>query len=266
MRRVEHLQGRISALEAGDGPIAVLIHGFPLDARMWTDQLTGLAGPFCKLVAVDLRGHGHSPWLGDEVNGMDLLASDVVDLIESLDQGPVDLVGLSMGGYVALALADRRPDLIRTLGLVDTKPTADSEEGKAGRDATAVALLSSGRAWLAETLMPKLVADSASLIVKGRMCSMIETQSYEAIVADLAGMRDRPDRSGVLSSIEVPVGIIVGEEDVLTPPSDAEAMAALCETAEVSVVPGAGHMAPMEAPEAVNRALTALWARGSDAD
>jgi pimeloyl-ACP methyl ester carboxylesterase len=91
---------------------------------------------------------------------------------------------------------------------------------------------------------------------------MIESQSYEAIVADLAGMRDRPDRSGVLASIQAPVGIIVGNEDVLTPPADAAVMADLCPTAELTVVPGAGHMAPMEAPAEVNQALGALWARG----
>ncbi len=263
MRRVDHLGGRMSALEAGEGPVAVLVHGFPLDARMWTDQIDGLAGPSRRVIGVDLRGHGRSPWQGDESHAMDVFADDVVGLIGSLGEGAVDLVGLSMGGYVVLALAERRPDLIRTLALVDTRATADTPEGKAGRDATAAGLVANGRAWLAETLLPRLVADGASAIVRGRMRSMIEGQSFETIVADLAGMRDRPDRTAVLGGLPVPVGVIVGEDDILTPPSDAETMVELCSTAELTVVPDAGHMAPMEAPGSVNDALAALWSRGS---
>ena len=261
MRRIDHLETRISALEAGNGPVSVLIHGFPLDARMWTDQINGLAGPSRRIIAVDLRGHGRSPGQSDDNHAMDAFADDVIDLIESLEQGVVDVVGLSMGGYVALAVAERRPDLIRTLALVDTRATADTLEGKAGRDATAAGVLANGRTWLAETLLPKLVADGASAIVRGRMRTMIEEQSYETIVADLAGMRDRPDRTAVLGGLSAPVGVIVGEDDILTPPSDAVAMVELCQRGELTVVLAAGHMAPMEAPGPVNQALADLWNR-----
>lgn len=88
---------------------------------------------------------------------------------------------------------------------------------------------------------------------------MIERQRYETSVADLAGMRDRPDRSGVLEGVSVPVSIIVGELDVVTPVADSEAMADACPHAGLVVLPGIGHLAPMEAPDAVNQALDALW-------
>ena len=94
---------------------------------------------------------------------------------------------------------------------------------------------------------------------------MIERQSYETTVADLAGMRDRPDRMSVLSGITVPVCVIVGENDVVTPKPEAEAMVAACSGAELVVIPGAGHLSPMEAPAAVNQALAALWARAGGA-
>lgn len=258
MIKIDRGRHGLPSLEAGEGLVALLVHGFPLDSEMWVDQLAGLAGRR-HVVAPDLRGHGDSVWQGDDVHAMDLLADDLISLIEAEQWGQIDLVGFSMGGYVALSLIERRPDLVRTLALVDTKATADSPEGKAGRDAAAAGLLENDRAWLSGQLAPKLMAADAPALSRARLRSMIERQGYETSVADLAGMRDRPDRSGVLQGISVPVSIIVGELDVVTPVADSEAMAAACPHAGLVVLPGIGHLAPMEAPEAVNQALDALW-------
>ena len=90
---------------------------------------------------------------------------------------------------------------------------------------------------------------------------MIESCPYETIVAALGGMRDRPDRSHVLSSINVPATVLVGELDTVTPPSDSEAMAADLPQAELVTIPGAGHLTPIEQPQAVNDALARLLQR-----
>lgn len=261
MRRTSYLGGLLSGLEAGSGRVALLVHGFPLDARMWDDQVRGLAGPDRRVVAVDLRGHGHSPWRGDAVHSMELLADDLAELSVAIGDPGIDVVGLSMGGYVALAMAERVPESIRSLALIDTRAAADGEAARAGRDATAAAVVDHGRRSLSETLVPKLVAPGTDEVVRGRLRTMIESQPYETIVADLRGMRDRADRFGVLGEVGVPVSVVVGELDALTPPADAQAMVEVCSGAEMVVVPGVGHMAPMEAPEAVNQALDALWER-----
>lgn len=248
---------RIDIHSAGSGRLAVFIHGFPLDHRMWRAQLFGLASRR-QCVAVDLRGHGTSPWAGDEIHTMELLAADVAGVIETLSLEGADVVALSMGGYVAMALAESRPELVRSLMLIDSRSTADPEEARQARDAMARLAVEEGRARIASDMIPRLVAPSAELAVRGRIRTMIEAVPVESMVADLRGMRDRPDRTSLLGRIDAPVGVVVGEDDVLTPPESAEHMARAAGT-DVRVIPGAGHMAPMERPEAVNRAVQELW-------
>jgi pimeloyl-ACP methyl ester carboxylesterase len=243
-----------------DLPAALLVHGFPLDHHMW-DPLLQADGPADRaLVAVDLRGHGDSPWAGDEVHSMELLADDLASVVERLDLGPVDLVGLSMGGYVALAFCERHPELVRTLGLVDTRAGADGPEAREGRDRMIADVASNGMTWLADTMLPKLVAPGAHERVRAAIRGMIEGQSFETVAADLRGMRERSDRSGILSGIEAPVAVVVGEEDAITPPVAARAMAEELADVRLRLVPGAGHMTPMERPDEVRQALADLWA------
>lgn len=256
-----HVPGaRLAVHTSGTGPAAVLVHGFPLDHRMWLDSLRDLSGAGRRVAAVDLRGHGHSPWAGDQIHTMDLLAADVAAVIRSLG-GQADVVGLSMGGYVVLALWERHPELFRSMALVDTRAGADSAEGRAGRDALAEAVVSEGRGVLVERMLSRLVPADADLVVRGRLRTMMEDMPVESVVADLRGLRDRPDRSGLLASIDAPTLVMVGEEDTLTPPAEAEVLAGGIAGAELVVVPGAGHMVPMEAPGVCAQALAELWSR-----
>lgn len=248
---------RIDTHASGSGRLAVFIHGFPLDHRMWRSQLFDLAGRR-QCVAVDLRGHGTSPWAGDEIHTMELMAGDVAGVIETLSLEGADVVALSMGGYVALALAESRPELVRSLVLIDTRSTADPEPAREARDAMANLAVEEGRTRIASDMLPRLVAPDAELAVRGRIRTMIESVPVESMVADLRGMRDRPDRTSVLEGLDLPVGILVGADDVLTPPETAEHMARAAGV-EVQVIQGAGHMAPMERPEEVSQAVRALW-------
>ncbi|HSM02543.1 MAG TPA: alpha/beta fold hydrolase [Acidimicrobiia bacterium] len=256
--------------EAGDGPLAVFIHGFPLDHSVWLDQLEGLAH-VRRCVTLDLRGFGRSDPITDEVLTMEMLADDVAGLVEALGAHGADVVGLSMGGYVALALWEIHPTLVRSLTLIGTRATADTAEGRAKRDAMIDRLLEGGRTGLAEEMLTSLLGPAPSARARARLRSMIEGTRYETLVAAILGMRDRADRTALLPSIEVPALVIGGEEDTLIP---SEAMMALADEvpgARRSTVAGAGHLTPIERPDKVNEALIELfegrkviWWQGGD--
>ncbi len=246
--------------ERGSGPVAILVHGFPLDSTLWLDQLEGLAD-VRRVVAVDLRGSGRSGPVTGESNTMELHASDLDHLCDHLGAETVDLAGMSMGGYVALAFAELFGHRLRSLALLNTKASPDTAEGKQGRDATATKIVAEGRAAVVDGLAGALLGPDASRTARARFRTMVEGTAYETIVASLLGMRDRPDRTHVLSSVGVPSLVLTSEHDPIAPEDDSRAMAAALGDAEFVLVPGAGHMSPMEAPGAVTTALRALFAR-----
>ncbi len=253
---------RLHIRQNGEGPVALFIHGFPLDSSMWIEQLEDLA-PLRRCIAVDLRGFGRSAPVTGAPLTMEQHAEDLAAVLDLISAEQADIVGLSMGGYVAMAIADMYPDRIRSLALIDTRSGADSDEGKAGRNAMADRLLDEGRNAIAEAMETGLLSPQATIAVRARLRSMVEACPYETIVGALGGMRDRPDRTAVLRGIAVPAAVIVGEQDAVTPPTEAEAMAVALPNAALTIVPEAGHMSPIEQPEAVNEALRVLLARSS---
>ena len=264
-RYVSFERTRIAVHVTGRGPLAVLIHGYPLDHRMWADTLHGPLAEAHTLVAVDLRGHGHSPWCGDEAHTMDTFADDVSAVIRTLSDDPVHVVGLSMGGYVAQALWQNHADLVRSLALVDTRAAADDAAGKAARDAAIRTAVEQGRRAIATAMLDKLLAkraadDAHGLLLRARVLTMATAMPVETIVADLRGLRDRPDRTAMLPDITVPTLVVVGSEGVITKPPEAKAMAAAIPGATLVEVPGCGHLVPMEDPAAFAAALGSFWA------
>ncbi|MCH8991132.1 MAG: alpha/beta hydrolase [Acidobacteria bacterium] len=261
MPYLEANEAKFHYLESGDGPVALFVHGFPFDATMWSEQLDGLAA-LRRCLAIDLRGFGRS---GRSPRPVLTMEDHAADLEAFLDKGSVaaavDVVGMSMGGYVALAFAELYPERIRSIALIDTKSTADSEEAMAGRDATAARLVREGRAGFATDLTDLLVAAEASPWIRARVRTMIESTPTETMVAALEGMKQRPDRTSVLAALPASVTIIVGEEDRLAPLEDAQYMAKSGRGA-LTVIPGAGHMSPIEQPNAVTAALRTQWLTG----
>lgn len=251
---------RIAVHVHGRGPLCVLLHGYPLDHRMWLDTLRSPLAAQRTLVAIDLRGHGQSPFAGDAVHTMDLLANDVQNAIKTLGDEPADVVGLSMGGYVALALVAAAPELVRSLVLSNTKATADSAAAQQARQAAIDTVVKDGRRAIATAMLPKLLAPGADALLQARVQSMIEETATETIVADLRGLAARPDRSDLLARIAVPTLAVVGEHDAITPVADAEFLATHIPGGRMVVVPGAGHLTPMEAPAAFAAAVGGFWA------
>jgi 3-oxoadipate enol-lactonase len=244
--------------ESGEGPGAVFVHGFPLDHSVWLDQLKGLAH-VRRCVALDLRGFGKSDPTVDPSLSMEMLADDVAGLIDALGMHEADVVGISMGGYVALALWELRPGMVRSLTLVDTRAAADTAEGRAGRDSMVDRLLDFGRSGLADELAAALLGSAPSKLVQARLRSMIEGTRYETLVAAITGMRDRKDRTVLLPTINVPCLVVSGEDDRLIPPEVARALAGEIRGCRTTIVPRAGHLPPIENPDVVNEALIELF-------
>jgi pimeloyl-ACP methyl ester carboxylesterase len=244
--------------ESGEGPAAVFLHGFPLDHSLWLDQLTGLAH-VRHCIAPDLRGYGRSDPTVDAVLTMEMLADDVAGLLVALGIEHADIVGLSMGGYVALALWELRPELVRSLALIDTRAGADGPEARAGRDAMIDRILDGGRQALADEMVRGFLGRSPSRRAQARLRSMIEGTRYETLVASLEGMRDRKDRTALLPTISVPTLVCGGADDTLITPERVREMAAAIPGARTTIVPESGHLPALESPDAVNQALIELF-------
>lgn len=239
--------------EGAAGPGVVFIHAFPLNRMMWAPQVEELGGVF-DVVAPDMRGQGASD-LPDGPVSMERMADDVYTLVTKLEIAPATLVGVSMGGYVALAFARKYPEALRALVLADTRATADTPEAKAARYEMIRDVAANGPAAIAEEMLPKLLSKEtveakSGLVVEVRR--MIETTSPAGIAGALAGMAERRDATDVLSSIAVPTLVIVGSEDVVTPESDARALADAIPGARLEVIEGAAHLSSLERPDEFN--------------
>ncbi len=244
--------------EMGAGPSIVLVHGYPFDGAMWSGTARALATRF-RVLKPDLPGRGETaaPSGGSVEDYADFLEAVLAALPE-----PAGLAGFSMGGYVALALAKRNPARLAALALVDTRAQADDEAGRAKREEAIATVRTAGPAAIADAMMPKLLAP-ASLSNKDlveRVRRIIQRQKPETVEADLTALRDRPDSRAALPAIAIPTLVVVGVEDALTPPADAEAMAAAIPGARLATIPGAGHLTPMERPGAVAAALGDFFA------
>lgn len=246
------------------GPALVLLHAFPLQAAMWDDQIDVLAGRW-RVIAPDLPGFGRTPASPDPPSArIEDYADRVAALIDRLGIGPVVVAGLSMGGYVAFALLRRRPELVAGLVLADTRAGADTEEVAARRVAQQAQVAEQGTAELIETMLQSLLSDETRAHqpeVVERARSLMHESKPAGIIAALEAMRRRPDATPQLGVIDMPVLVLVGEHDPMSPPSEAQAMADALPEAQLEVIPGAGHLSNLESPEAFNLALETYLTR-----
>jgi 3-oxoadipate enol-lactonase len=238
--------------------VLLLIHGFPLDHRMWAPQLAGLSADM-RVIAPDLRGFGRSQVTPGPLR-MEQHADDLAALLDHLAIGRAVVAGLSMGGYIAFAFWRRHRARVQALVLLDTRAEPDTPQARANRDATAVKVRQAGSAAIASEMLPRLLAPAglSNRRIADRTLAMMAEQPMEGVAGALAGLRDRADSRPTLPTISVPTWVLVGEQDALTPPADAAAMAAAIPGAAMVVLPRAGHLSPLENPRGVNRALRTL--------
>jgi pimeloyl-ACP methyl ester carboxylesterase len=233
---------------------------------MWEPQVSGV-GSMYRIIAPDLRGHGDSP-APEGVYTMDEMADDVIELLATLHlDDPVVLAGLSMGGYVALSMVARYPQRIRALMLMDTRAGADAPDAAQKREEMAQTVIAAGNSGpVVEAMIPRLFArqtleDHPERVEPLRR--VMEQNTARGVAGALRGMAIRPDRRGELAAIKVPTLVLVGEEDVLTPPSEAQALADAIAGSRLEVVPEAGHLAPYE-NHAVANAVILRFLEGLD--
>ncbi len=247
----------IAVDDVGKGEPIVFLHGFPLNRRMWQAQTAALAGTH-RVITPDLSGFGESVGAPPAAT-MDAWADDIAALLDALKiDEPVTLCGLSMGGYIALAFAERHRHRLGRLILCDTRADADPPEKKADREETARLTLENGVDQLVQEMPVSLlseqtIAENPSIVTGVR--EMIAEAPPASVAAALRGMAERPDRTGLLSQINVPTLVICGEDDAISPVAVMRPLADAIPDAIFATIPLAGHLAPIENAESVNAAI-----------
>lgn len=252
------VMGRVVAYdERGDGTPVVLIHGYPLNRMIWEAQWEGL-DKHAHVIAPDLRGFGESEMITGTTD-VSTYADDVREFLDALGVNePAVIAGLSMGGYVALAYLRRYPNHVRALILANTKATADTTEGKAGRDKNISVAQSQGAGAIAEGMLPKVFSPktyTSNPELVAQVKQIMSSATVPGIVGALEAMRDRPDSTGTLLEYSQPTLIIAGADDQLMSAADQDNMKQAARNSTLVTIPDAGHLSPMEQPEAFNHAV-----------
>jgi pimeloyl-ACP methyl ester carboxylesterase len=222
---------------------------------MWEPQLV-LAEQGWHVVAPHFRGFDGTPV--DAQTTMDDYVGDVLDLMETLHINSAVVAGVSMGGYAAFALLRHARSAVRGLVLADTKAFADTPAARCQREAMIALVRQRGAEALAEEMLPALLGDTTRReqpALVERVRALIRSNTPDAIAGALHALMSRSDSTPLLPSIDVPTLIIVGEEDVLTPPALSREMQCIIPAAEFVVIPQAGHLSNIEQPEAFNAAV-----------
>ena len=241
--------------EQGSGKPVVLVHGFPLDRRLWSGVASELASTY-HVISVDLPGFGQST-LGPGFT-IQSLADGLAEFGRQLHLTKFALAGLSMGGYVVEAFASKYESMLSSLILVDTKAEADNPQQKQGRDKMIELVRTSGSKAVADDMLgkmlsPETIRQSPQMVRDLRM--MMEAVPPKTIETALAAMRDRNEYLSLLPKLTVPLLIIVGQDDVIAPPTLAQAMQQAAPKAKLAIIPTAGHLAPLEQPKSVATAI-----------
>ncbi|MCD9025998.1 alpha/beta fold hydrolase [Cohnella silvisoli] len=240
--------------EAGSGHPIVLLHGYCGSHRYWDEAMPLLAAQG-RVIAPDLRGHGASS-ASEGVYTMEQLADDLAALLDELKLSRVNLIGHSLGGYIALAFADKYPERLLALGLAHSTSFPDGEAAQANRLKAADTIRTKGIAAFVDDLIPKLFADSSrtdkpELLRKAKEIGY-ETSADGAVGCAL-GMRERPDRGYVLEKLDLPILLLAGQLDGVIPPEKRFPVSKINVTA--ITLEGVAHMGMMEDPQAFAGAI-----------
>lgn len=248
-------------VDHGAGAPVLLVHGFPLDCTMW-DPLIERLQDDCRLIAPDLRGYGKST-LGeidpDAGVSMRQYADDLAGLLDAIGvDEPIVYCGFSMGGYIGWQFLEAHGERAGGLVMCDTRAAADGDEAREMRLKMARHVVEWGAGRVAEAMQPKLFAahtlESRQELV-AQTVAVITRTNPASIAAAQRGMAARPDMTALLPTLKLSAVGVVGEEDALTPPAEMEGMVVAMPSAELTMIPGAGHMTPVENPDAVAKAL-----------
>lgn len=258
------IKNNISAYSNGDPknyPL-IFIHGFPFEHNMWHNQINSLSsGYYC--ISYDIRGLGESP-AGDGQFTMEMFVDDLINIIEKMNLRKPVVCGLSMGGYIALRAIEKNENLFNALILCDTKSAADDNTAKLKRAAAVKKINNEGVKKFTEEFIPNCFAEDFIYKLKDVYKGILKKSSGfspEGVKGCLLAMSGRTDTTSFLPGIKIPVLLICGEKDKLTPPNVMEEMSNSIQDSEFHIIPGAGHMTPLENPDAVNKIIKDFLSR-----
>jgi pimeloyl-ACP methyl ester carboxylesterase len=241
----------------GSGPAVCLIHGFPLDRRMWVPQVMALASAGYRVITPDLRGFGESN-PPDGPYAMDIFADDLAALLCHLGIGRAVVGGMSMGGYVLLNMLERHPERVAAACFIVTRSGADDEAGKERRLNLASEVMISGPGIVADQFEKILFATKTA---KARPELVAEVYGWmmekdaRGVAGGLLAMRERKDYTVLLKGFHLPALVIGAEEDQAVPADNARILAAGLPQGRLFIIPGAGHLANLEQPKVFNNCL-----------
>lgn len=243
-------------------PLLTLIHGFPFSQVYWKTQIPALTRRW-RVLTYDLRGLGQSG-LGRPPQLLEAYVDDLWGLLDWVGARRTALLGLSMGGYIALRAAQKAPERVWALGLFDTRADADPDAAKLGRQTNIALVRQRGVGALADAMLPKLFAPATLKRRPGlarALRRLMVRNNPDGVCNALAAMAGRTDSTAFLRTIKAPTLVVVGEHDAITPPAMARAMHKAIPKARLAVVKGAGHVSNWEQPAAFNKALLG-WLKG----
>src|SRR2546425_1671202 len=242
-----------------DGPVVVLVHGWPLNRTIWSEVSPRLAASGIRVLAPDLPGCGESPPLRTPSPRVEAYAAELATFLEAFGPHRFAVAGHSFGGYVALALAEASPHLVGGLGLVASRTGADNDTVRRGRLETIGKVRAGGTKVLLPGLAEKLVGTGGAAAWRSQASRIIEQARTESVIAGLASMAARPDRTAVFDKFSGPRLVVHGSADALIPVAEA-AHPSTGRPPIRAILPDVGHMPMWESPEATADAV-ATWSK-----
>ena len=234
----------------GEGPPVILLHPFPTNHEFWSPVAPALATRY-RLIMPDLRGHGDSE-VGEGPATMEKNAADLARVMDDAGVGRAPLVGVSIGGYIMFEFWRKSRGRAAALALCNTKAPADSTEARAARLQAANQVIERGTEPFFESMIPRLVGKTTLQnrpdLVEGAL-RMMRKMSPEDIAQVQRGMAERPDSLPELKTINVPVLLVTGDEDILTGLNEAELMRQNIPRSQLQIITKAGHFSPWEQPK-----------------
>ncbi len=240
-----------------ESPVIIFIHGFPFNKSMWDGQMKELKENN-RVIAYDVRGHGDSFDGGKEDFSIELFVSDLIELMDALKIDKAMLCGLSMGGYIALRAFEKYPGRFDSLVLSDTNCIADTPQAKEKRMKAIENINENGVEKYVEDMIKNLFAPASfetKLSAISSVSEMMKKNPADSLCNTLLALAARKETCSKLTEIKVPVLIIVGNEDKITPPAAARLMHEKIENSRLCILKNAAHLANIESPDEFNEQL-----------
>jgi pimeloyl-ACP methyl ester carboxylesterase len=237
--------------DQGSGDAILWIHGFPLSSRVFAPQLR-ING--VRHVMPDLPGFGRSPAPDGEMT-MDDYARELLAVLDEREIERAYVAGLSMGGYIAFALARLAPERVRGLILIDTRETADTAEAKKGRFESIDKVNEQGIGPIVDSMLPKMLTKNASPEMVDEVRTIMSGSLASGVITALRAMAERADSTPMLAGLDMRTLIVVGDGDTITPPADAQRMNNAIEGSKLVTIGGAAHLSNFEKPDEFNKAV-----------